>query len=123
MVVLVLGAVHALSFAPGPLPGWTLPYVQVFSLAALFHRLFRSDTHWQAAGYAFLFGVSNFTLGLYWLFISMHKYGGLTWPLQHWVCSFWHVFWRFTPCWPPCWRGTLARGVSTAPHLRCPHNY
>lgn len=81
MVVLVLGAVHALSFAPGPLPGWTLPYIQVFSLAALFHRLFRSDTHWQAAGYAFLFGVSNFTLGLYWLFISMHKYGGLTWPL------------------------------------------
>ena len=50
MVVLVLGAVHALSFAPGPLPGWTLPYVQVFSLAALFHRLFRRDTHLQAAG-------------------------------------------------------------------------
>src|SRR5690625_1378027 len=77
----VLGALHALSFAPGPLPAWTLPYVQVFTLAALFTHLFRTDRLRTAAGHAFLFGVSSFTLGLYWLFISMNKYGGLAWPL------------------------------------------
>src|SRR5690625_66170 len=80
-LMLVLGAAHALSFAPGPLPVWTLPYVQIFTLAALFVRLFRTPKLSTAVGYAFLFGVSNFALGLYWLFISMHRYGGLSWPL------------------------------------------
>src|SRR5690606_14247751 len=31
----------------------------------------------QAALYGFLFGVANFALGFYWLYISMHYYGGL----------------------------------------------
>lgn len=80
-LMVVLGAVHALAFAPGPLPSWVLPYVQIFVLAAVFIRLFRASDNRTAVSYAFLFGISNFGLGLYWLFISMHKYGGLAWPL------------------------------------------
>lgn len=80
-LMVALGAIHALAFAPGPLPSWVLPYVQIFVLAAVFTRLFRTRDARSAAWHAFLFGVSNFSVGLYWLFISMHKYGGLAWPL------------------------------------------
>lgn len=80
-LMVALGAIHALAFAPGPLPSWALPYVQIFVLAAVFTRLFRTRDTRGAISYAFLFGASNFSVGLYWLFISMHKYGGLAWPL------------------------------------------
>ncbi len=80
-VLALLGAVHALSFAPGPLPHWILPFVQLFSLAALAYYVFRAGTVRQAALGGFLFGVSNFALGLYWLYISMHDYGGMAAPL------------------------------------------
>lgn len=80
-LMVALGALHALAFAPGPLPSWVLPYVQIFVLAMVFTRLFRTHATRTAVSYAFLFGVSNFGVGLYWLFISMHKYGGLAWPL------------------------------------------
>lgn len=78
---LMLGMIHALSFAPQPLPLWTLPFVQVFVLAAWFLTLSRSNRLRRAIVSAFLFGLGNFTVGLYWLFISMHHYGGLAWPL------------------------------------------
>ncbi|MGB3289041.1 MAG: apolipoprotein N-acyltransferase [Burkholderiaceae bacterium] len=77
----LLGAVHALSFAPDPLPPWALPFVQIFSLAALAYYVFRSATVRQAALGGFLFGTANFALGLYWLYISMHDYGGMAAPL------------------------------------------
>lgn len=80
-LMVALGAIHALSFAPGPLPSWVLPYVQIFVLATVFTRLFRTPETRTAMSYTFLFGVSNFGIGLYWLFISMHTYGGLAWPL------------------------------------------
>lgn len=80
-ILLVLGAIHALTFAPGPLPSWALPFVQIFSLAFLAHHAFRSTSARQAALKAYLFGVANFSVGLYWLFISMHDYGELAAPL------------------------------------------
>jgi len=80
-LLVVLGTIHALAFAPGPLPPWALPYVQIFVLAAVFTQLYRAPSVCVTAGYAFVFGASNFGVGLYWLFISMHEYGGLAWPL------------------------------------------
>lgn len=74
---LLLGAIHALSFAPGPLPAWSLPFVQIFSLAFLAFYVFQAATVRQAALQGFLFGLSHFALGFYWLFISMHDYGGM----------------------------------------------
>lgn len=79
--LLVLGAAHALAFAPGPLPHWSLPFVQVFTLAVLAFFVFRAANSRQAALAGFLFGVSHFALGLYWLYISMHNYGGMAAPL------------------------------------------
>lgn len=80
--LLVLGAVHALSFAPGPLPAWSLPFVQIFSLAVLAAVAFGSSSAGRAAAAGFWFGIANFALGLYWLYISMHSYGGLAGPLS-----------------------------------------
>lgn len=74
---LLLGAIHALSFAPGPLPAWSLPFVQIVALAFLAFYVFQAVTIRQAALMGFLFGLSNFTLGFYWLYISMHNYGGM----------------------------------------------
>jgi apolipoprotein N-acyltransferase len=79
--LLALGLVHALSFAQGPLPMWSLPYVQVFTLAGLFYLVKQATTTRQAAGRGFLFGIAHFALGFYWLYISMHEYGALAAPL------------------------------------------
>lgn len=73
----LLGAAHALSFAPGPLPPWSLPFVQVFTLAVLAYFAFRTETPRRAAAAGFMFGFGNFAVGLYWLYISMHYYGGM----------------------------------------------
>ena len=78
---LLLGVVHALCFAPGPLPALVLPYVQVASLAGLALCLLRTRRLRDAAWRGWLFGLGNFATGLYWLFISMHTYGGLQAPL------------------------------------------
>ncbi|WP_245153392.1 apolipoprotein N-acyltransferase [Allopusillimonas ginsengisoli] len=81
LALLTLGALHALSFAPGPLPHWSLPFVQIFTLAAMAWHAMRATGLRQAlgAGYAFSFG--NFCVGLYWLYISLHHYGDLAAPL------------------------------------------
>jgi len=77
---LVLGAIHALAFAPRPLPAWSLPFVQVFVLAALLFRLQTAVRHRDAAAMALAFGLGHFGLGLYWLYNSMHVHGGLAPP-------------------------------------------
>ncbi|OXR50634.1 apolipoprotein N-acyltransferase [Pusillimonas sp. T2] len=74
---LLIGAAHAFSFSDGPLPAWLLPYVQVLTLTFLALWVWRSGTVRQAALSGFLFGLGNFALGLYWIYISLHTYGGL----------------------------------------------
>lgn len=76
-VLLLAGGLHALSFAPGPLPSWALPFVQIFTLSILaFHVVTAPTIKWASIN-GLLFGVVNFAVGLYWLYISMHYYGGL----------------------------------------------
>lgn len=81
LYAMALGGLHALTFAPQPLPLWLLPFVQIFVLAAWFLALSRQDSARGAVNIAFLFGLGHFSVGLYWLFISMHRYGGLAWPM------------------------------------------
>lgn len=75
------GAMHALAFAPNPLPVWALAIVQILAMAILAAQV-REATHvHQAFALGWWFSTISFTVGLYWVFISMHHYGGLATPL------------------------------------------
>jgi apolipoprotein N-acyltransferase len=77
LVALVAGAANTLSFAPTPHGGWLQLAIFVF----LFAWLTRT-TGWKSAaltGGAFGFG--NFVTGVWWLYVSMHFYGGMAAPL------------------------------------------
>lgn len=79
--LIVLGAIHALSFAPGPVPSGLLPYVQLLSFAAFIFYILKAPSTRTALWAAWLFGTTQFSVGLYWFYISMHDYGGLAAPL------------------------------------------
>lgn len=75
-----MGAVFALTFAPEPLPSWSLGWIQIVVLGIVAHWGF-SRTPKEALISGLLFGVTTFVVGLYWLTISMHVYGQLALPL------------------------------------------
>lgn len=81
MLLALLGTISALSFAPGPLPALTLPFVQVVVLTCLAGYVFNAPSPRHAAWAGFLFGLGQFAVGLYWIFISLHQYGSLPSPL------------------------------------------
>jgi apolipoprotein N-acyltransferase len=66
------GSAHALTFAPDPLPQWSLPIVQILALAVLARASFAAERGRQAFLRGWAFGFVNFAVGLYWLFISIH---------------------------------------------------
>jgi apolipoprotein N-acyltransferase len=66
------GAAHALAFAP-----WDLGWLQILALAALFAVAGTARGAWQAALAGFAFGLGWFGVGVSWVYISMHVYGGL----------------------------------------------
>jgi len=68
----LFGAAQALSFAP-----WELPWLQWLSLAGLFALALRLDSSREAALAGFAFGLGWFGVGISWVFISMHVYGGM----------------------------------------------
>lgn len=78
---LAAGASYALSFAPGPLPGWLLPVWQLAMLAVLIRLCDRAGTPRRAARLGWCFGLASLGVGMYWLYISMHTYGHLPAPL------------------------------------------
>ncbi|MBV7484077.1 apolipoprotein N-acyltransferase [Bordetella sp. BOR01] len=75
------GAAHALTFAPGPLPAWALALVQVMALACVAHATLQAPSLRRALLRGWLFNFASYSLGLYWIFISLHRYGGLAAPL------------------------------------------
>ncbi|HEX7388091.1 MAG TPA: apolipoprotein N-acyltransferase [Castellaniella sp.] len=79
--VLLAGALQALCFAPGPLPAWVLPFAQIGALSVLAAHTWSAPSPWRAALQGWIFGVAQFAIGVYWLVISMHTYGGLALPL------------------------------------------
>ncbi len=71
------GAANTLSFAPTPHGGWLELVIFVFFFAWL-----TRTTGWKSAaltGGAFGFG--NYVTGVWWLYVSMHDYGGMAAPL------------------------------------------
>jgi apolipoprotein N-acyltransferase len=77
LVALVAGAANTLSFAPTPHGGWLQ-----FVIFAFFFAWLTRTTSWKSAaltGGAFGFG--NFVTGVWWLYVSMHYFGGMAAPL------------------------------------------
>ncbi|ANN65694.1 apolipoprotein N-acyltransferase [Bordetella bronchialis] len=77
----VAGAIQALTFAPGPLPDGLLALAQVAMLAILARRQLAAPSLRQALRDGWVFHFACYALGLYWLYVSMHDYGGLSAPL------------------------------------------
>lgn len=76
LFALFLGASHAFAFAPRT--GW---WLQLAALIGLW-CLQRQNLHVrQAAWHGWLFGMGWFCCGIWWLYISMHTYGGMPWPI------------------------------------------
>ncbi|WP_322047801.1 apolipoprotein N-acyltransferase [Paraburkholderia sp. J67] len=77
LAAVALGALNTLSFAPTPHGGW----LEIAIFAGFYFWLTRT-TGWKSAlftGWAFGFG--NFVTGVWWLYVSMHFYGGMPAPL------------------------------------------
>jgi apolipoprotein N-acyltransferase len=77
LIALIAGAANTLSFAPTPHGGW----LELVIFSFFFAWLTRT-TGWKSAaltGGAFGFG--NFVTGVWWLYVSMHYYGGMAAPL------------------------------------------
>ena len=77
----VLGLLYALTFAPNPLPAWSLAWVQLLTLAGLVYFAGAGVNIRHSALVGLAFGFTSFFVGLYWLTISMHVYGQLALPL------------------------------------------
>jgi apolipoprotein N-acyltransferase len=77
LVAAVLGAANTLSFAPTPHGGW----VELVIFTLFFAWLTRTDGWKSAALTGWAFGFGNFVTGVWWLYVSMHDYGGMAAPL------------------------------------------
>jgi len=82
LAAVVAGAFYSLTFAPGPMPQWLLPAVQLGVLAWLARTTLYAPSSKHAAWRGWFFGLGTFTVGLYWLTISMSRYGGMPWVLS-----------------------------------------
>jgi apolipoprotein N-acyltransferase len=74
-VAFALGGLSVLGFAP-----FHLFYLPVLTLAVLFHLWQRTDSRSRAA-IGFAFGAGFFLLGVSWVYVSLHDFGGMPAPL------------------------------------------
>ena len=68
----IAGSANVLAFAP--FSAW---YLQPFCLAIFFCQLLRAENTRSAALLAYCFALPTFLIGIHWLYISMHQFGGL----------------------------------------------
>ncbi|MEM5382034.1 apolipoprotein N-acyltransferase [Paraburkholderia phymatum] len=72
-----VGALNTLSFAPTPHGGWL-----ELAIFAFFFAWLTRTTGWRSAALTgFAFGFGNYVTGVWWLYVSMHFYGGMAAPL------------------------------------------
>jgi apolipoprotein N-acyltransferase len=85
VIVLTAGCAHAFSmawpFAFGPKLGQTLWWLQLLSLATLVWQLNRCTRWRQGLLLGWLFATAGLCATWWWLYISLHVYGGLAAPL------------------------------------------
>lgn len=78
IILLVLGALSVLGFAPF----YFYPAV-ILSLIGLFYFWFQTETLKQAAKIGFIYGLGFYGAGIYWIYISLHIFGNMPW----WMAS------------------------------------
>ncbi|GAB6067405.1 apolipoprotein N-acyltransferase [Methylothermus subterraneus] len=71
LAALALGALLPLAFDPYD-QAWLAP----LALAGLFYLWQRATSPRRAFGYGYLFGLTQFGWGVWWVFVSMHRYSG-----------------------------------------------
>ena len=85
LVLALAGGAHALSlawpFARGLEPGQPVAWLQLAAMTTLVWQLQRCQGARQAAWAAWLFATAMLAGTFWWLFISMHVYGGMPAPL------------------------------------------
>jgi apolipoprotein N-acyltransferase len=72
LILLVLGAICVLGFSPF----YVYP-ASLISLGGLSYFLQQSKTTKNAAWLGFLYGLGLFGVGIYWIYISLHDFGGM----------------------------------------------
>lgn len=77
VAALALGASNTLSFAPTPHGGW----LELTIFAAFYAWLARTTSWKSAALTGGAFGFGNLVTGVWWLYVSMHRYGEMAAPL------------------------------------------
>ncbi|WP_244814368.1 apolipoprotein N-acyltransferase [Caballeronia sp. Lep1P3] len=77
LVAAVLGAANTFSFAPTPHGGW----IELVIFTVFFAWLSRTNGWKSAAATGWAFGFGNFVTGVWWLYVSMHDFGGMAAPL------------------------------------------
>ncbi len=75
-LALIAGVVHALSFAPS-----NLPWLALLALGVVFWLGLDAASARGAARLGFAFGCGWLGVGFSWIYISLHRYGGLPAPL------------------------------------------
>jgi apolipoprotein N-acyltransferase len=120
LAALALGALNTLSFAPTPHGGW----LEIIIIALLYGWLMRTK-RWKSAlltGWAFGFG--NFATGVWWLYVSLHFYGGLPAPVALLALALLALLLGFFPAlaaavWSYCTQQPAQRPGQTAPVTFC----
>lgn len=75
----LLGVLAVFGFAP-----YYFYLIPVASLVGLFYLWQQANTPKQAAKIGFMFGLGLFIVGIYWIYISLHDFGGMPW----WMAGF-----------------------------------
>nr|WP_232534516.1 apolipoprotein N-acyltransferase [Mycoavidus sp. B2-EB] len=73
LVAILAGLAHTLSFAPTPYGGW----LEIATLTWFYTLIAYRRTLCATLVSACAFGFSHFASGVFWLYISMHVYGGM----------------------------------------------
>ena len=71
-VLFLLGAICVLGFAP-----YYFYPASIFSVLGLCIFWFRARTAKQAFNMGFIYGLGLYVIGIYWIYISLHDYGGM----------------------------------------------
>jgi apolipoprotein N-acyltransferase len=103
----MLGAIAVLGFAP-----FLFYAVPVVAVTALLLILLRTHTLKAAATVGFAFGAGKFLVGVSWVYVSLHDYGGMAMPV---AALFTLLFCLFLACYP-----ALVCAIATRPHASTP---